>query len=483
MTGAKSPLRRVLREEHFPTGRKARMAASPGIDRQTFLAYLRQSGLVGHEQLHEIAQRYADLPRGRTVARALVHESILTRFQAERLLVGRTAGFLLGQYRILEQIGRGGMGRVYKAIHTAMDRIVAVKVLAPDVLAGDRASEMFLHEVRAVAQLVHPNIVTAFDASETSGRYYLVLEYVDGPTLDQLVRKQGPLSVGLACDYIRQAASGLQCAHARGMVHRDVKPANILVQRHGLNGDDSPGLVKISDFGLARLAAPTGAPPWQRAATIMTRENTVMGTPDYLSPEQSRNLHKADIRSDLYSLGCTFYFLLTGSAPFPGGTAMEKMIRHATEKPAPISDFRDDVPGEVIDIIDKLMAKHPNDRFQTPAELANALQPYAVSGPTPWAMPRATPVELSLEALKTADDKTIDYEEEVPPESDGELITSTSLPANGPATPRPANKLPARSLQAGSAARAGRRRSSLVAALAVIVGLMATAAVLALLLK
>src|SRR5436309_2577896 len=187
------------------------MTAHRSIDRQTFLAYLRQSGLVGEDQLTQLARQYADRTSARALARALVEDGILTRFQAERLLMGRTAGFLLGQYRILEQIGRGGMGRVYRAEHRTMKRIVALKVLASELLQTGRAVELFLHEVRAVSQLVHPNIVTAFDANEINGRYYLVLEYVDGPNLDQLVRKQGPLSVGLACDYIRHGANGLQC--------------------------------------------------------------------------------------------------------------------------------------------------------------------------------------------------------------------------------------------------------------------------------
>src|SRR5688572_27985793 len=151
------------------------MAAPPSIDRQTFLAYLRQSGLVGEADLADVARRHADKSRGRTVARALVQEGVLTRFQAERLLMGRTAGFLLGQYRILDQLGRGGMGRVYKAEHRTMGRMVALKVLAPDLLKTERAVELFLREVRAAARLVHPNVVTAFDANEVDGRYYLVL--------------------------------------------------------------------------------------------------------------------------------------------------------------------------------------------------------------------------------------------------------------------------------------------------------------------
>ena len=178
--------------------------------------------------------------------------------------------------------------------------------------------------------------------------------------------------MGQACDYVRQIAHGLQCAHLLGMVHRDVKPANILVQRRGLNGDDV-GLVKISDFGLARLHNPNAADEFSgHPGTIVTKDNTVMGTPDYLSPEQARSLHKTDIRSDLYSLGCTFYFLLTGQVVFPGGGTLDKLIRHGAEKAADVRDARPETPAEVAAIVAKLLAKHPPDRYQTPAELAAA---------------------------------------------------------------------------------------------------------------
>jgi serine/threonine-protein kinase len=368
------------------------MAAPRSVDRQTFLAYLRQSGLLTDAQLARVALKHAAQPRGRVIARALVEDGWLTRFQAERLLVGQTSGFILGQYRVLDELGRGGMGRVFKAEHRTMRRVVALKVLAPELLTTDRAIDLFLHEVRAYSHLVHPNVVTAYDANEANGRYYLVLEYVDGPNLDQLVRRQGRLSVGLACDYVRQVALGLEAAHQLGMVHRDIKPANILVQQRGLNGDDSPGLVKVSDFGLARLAQPASDDPDAPPLTIVTKDHTVMGTPDYLSPEQARCLHRTDIRSDLYSLGCTFYFLLTGQVPFPGGNQLDKMIRHATEAPQPLSAFRDDVPRAVAAIVDRLMAKQPDQRFQTPAELAEALEPFAVGAPTPWVRPGSNPL-------------------------------------------------------------------------------------------
>jgi serine/threonine-protein kinase len=449
------------------------MAAPPSIDRQTFLAYLRQSGLVTEEQLARASPALPESNRGRVLARALVERGLLTRFQAERLLVGRTAGFQLGQYRILEQLGRGGMGRVFKAEHRAMRRIVALKVLAAELLSTERAVELFLHEVRAAGRLVHPNIVTAYDANEAGGRYYLVLEYVDGPNLSQLVRAQGPLPVGLACDYVRQVAAGLECAHPLGMVHRDLKPSNLLVQRHGKGGDSAPGLVKISDFGLARLHAPALARPGDSVpGTILTQDNTVMGTPDYLSPEQARDLHDTDIRSDLYSLGCTFYFLLTGSVPFPGGSALDKMIRHSTEEPRPLGEFRPDVPAPVAAVVRRLMAKRPEDRFQSPAELAQALAPYAVSGPTPWAprppapLPEAEPERTPLPEEDSGD---------IVPASDGELSALASTVAGDPSpTPRETGE--------GMACKRGRRRwvwGAAIFALAALLGGLGTLACLA----
>ena len=389
------------------------MTVPLAINRHAFLSNVRRSGLLSDADLARVSERLPASDRGRVAARALVELGLLTRFQAERLLAGRTAGFVLGQYRILDQLGRGGMGRVFKAQHVQMGRVVAIKVLAPHVVKTATAQDLFAREVMAISQINHPNIVTALDANEMNGRFYLVLEFVDGPNLEQLVRQQGPLSVGLACDYILQAANGLQAAHAVGVVHRDVKPANLLLHRPGLS-DDAPGLVKVSDFGLARLLDADAKKP---AGTILVKENTVMGTPDYLSPEQARNLHKVDIRGDLYSLGCTFFFLLTGQPPFPGGTALEKIIRHNREEPPRLTDLRPDVPADVVKILDRLLAKHPDDRFQTPAGLAAALQPWAVSGPMPWAPPSsaatiidadATPLNADASSLVDGDSDPFD---------------------------------------------------------------------------
>jgi serine/threonine protein kinase len=443
--------------------RKRRMSAPRSIDRQTFLSYLRHSALVAADEVARIEARHSDKPRGRSVARALVEEGVLTRFQAERLLIGRTSGFVLGPYKILDHLGRGGMGRVYKAEHRTMGRLVALKVLANEVLSSERAVQLFLHEVRAAASLVHPNIVTAYDANHAGGRYYLVLEFVDGPNLDQLVRTQGPLSPGLACDYVLQVCSALQAATQRGMIHRDIKPANILVQWHGAAGDGAPGLVKVSDFGLARLAEAPSSTGMAGAAvgTLETRDNTVMGTPDYLSPEQARCLHRTDIRSDLYSLGCTFHFLLTGQPPFPGGTALDKLIRHSTEAPPPLSKFRPDVPDAVAAIVAKLMAKKPEDRFQAPEELAVALRPFAVSGPTPWEQPRQLELAEDGGAPRSGG-------EPLPGDEDLSALAAT-LPPGLDETPRPES--PSR-LYRRAGAETASIQLAVITAISIIAGLM-----------
>jgi serine/threonine-protein kinase len=375
------------------------MPVPQSISRDAFLANLRRSQLLADEQLAAVESQAVDSDRGRVLARVLVQQGLLTKFQAEQLLAGRTNGFNLGQYVILELIGKGGMGRVFKARHRTMGRIVAVKVLSPNLLKTDRAQEMFLREVRAVSRLIHPNIVTAYDANQTGSPYFLVMEYVDGPNLEQLVRKQGPLPIGLACDFIRQAAQGLQCAHALGMVHRDIKPGNLLLQRTGSDGQPTNGIIKLTDFGIARLSESSSLAGEDGAGAIVVRDNSVLGTPDYLSPEQARNLHQTDVRSDLYSLGCTIYYLLTGQVPFPGGTTLEKLVRHGVQEPTPVEHLRVDLPEGVVAIVKRLMAKNPDERFQMPAELVEVLMPFAVSGPAAWSDPRSGELLLPSDPL------------------------------------------------------------------------------------
>ncbi len=365
------------------------------VHRDAFLSNLEASGLLDPEELNAVLPRLPTTERGRVVARFLVQEGLLTRFQAENLLAGRVHGFVLGQYRILDELGRGGMGRVFKAEHVTMRRVVALKVLAAQLTRTEHARQLFQREVWAAAKLVHPHIVTAFDAQQAGDRFFLVLEYVEGPNLSALVREQGPLPIGQACEFVRQAALGLQHAHELGLVHRDIKPSNLLVQPPVGRGLDQGGVVKIADFGLARLAGGDAGEPAADPDTV------VMGTPDFLSPEQGRDLNAVDIRSDLYSLGCTFYFLLTGEVPYPGGTALEKLVRHAEAEPEPVEHLRPVVPPGVALILRRLMAKQPEDRFQTPAELAEVLEPFAEVRPVVWNAQRAAalPSNSSVDLL------------------------------------------------------------------------------------
>jgi len=401
------------------------------MDRQTFLANLRLSGLVEPAQLEEVTLLLPDTNRGRVIARDMVARGLITKFQAEMLLAGRTGGFQLGQYRILDQLGQGGMGRVFKAIHQTMHRVVALKVVTSQLVKTEQGRQLFMREVRAAACLMHPNIVTAYDANQIGDRHYMVMEFVDGPNLEQLVGQKGPLPVGQTCDFIRQAAIGLQFALENHMVHRDIKPANLLVQRAGGRARDSQCVVKILDFGLARLHQ-RNSEEEPGSNTILTKENLVMGTPDYLSPEQARDLHKVDIRSDLYSLGCTFFFLLTGQVPFPGGSTLEKLVRHGTEEVRSVESLRPDIPPPVAAIVHRLLAKQPAERFQTPAELASALGPFAVSSPGTWSDP--DPSRAFLEdrgGLGDEDSEPIIY---APGEDEASALVGT-LPSSLSETP------------------------------------------------
>jgi serine/threonine protein kinase len=355
------------------------MAAPAILDRDTFLQHLRASKLLTSQQFRLVIDKLGQVQEAREIAKALVSWKLLTKFQAKALLKGRATGFHLGPYRILDQLGQGGMGRVYKAIHQTMNRIVALKVLSPQVVKSERGQELFAREVQAAAQLQHPNIVMAFDANEIDGRHFLAMEYVDGPNLERHVKERGPLPIGLACEIAFQAANGLQHAHERGMVHRDIKPANLLLSQETKSDAVQ---VKILDFGLARLQQNDASLPGGK--TIVAKENSVMGTPDFLSPEQSRNLHDVDIRSDIYSLGCTFYYLLTGVVPFDGGSILDKVIRHNSEIAKPVNEVRADVPAAVAAIVGKMMEKEPAKRFQTPDELMDALAPFAAPAVAGW---------------------------------------------------------------------------------------------------
>lgn len=280
------------------------------------------------------------------------------------------------RYEILELIGRGGMGDVYKAQHKVMNRVVALKVIKPELVRNDAAVARFQREVQAAARLHHPRIVTAYDAEQAGNLHYLVMEFVDGVNLDEVIRDRGALPVAEACNYVQQAAEGLRQAHEHSMVHRDIKPHNLML---GPNGQ-----VRILDFGLAGFATESelidaDATHVEDNATTprqLTTMGSVMGTPDYIAPEQARDAHSADIRADIYSLGCTLYCLLTGEPPHRSDSVIEKLKAHAEHEPEAIDSVRVDVPEELADVVRRMMAKDPAERFQTPSEVADALAPF-----------------------------------------------------------------------------------------------------------
>jgi len=281
------------------------------------------------------------------------------------------------RYRVLELLGSGGMGAVYKAEHRRMERHVALKVMSAGLMTKPAMVERFQREVKAAARLTHANIVTAYDADQVGDAHFLVMEFVEGLSLAQHVQQRARLPIAQACDYIRQAALGLQHAFERGMVHRDIKPHNLMLT--------PGGQVKILDFGLARFvreaAGETESPAspatgGEAPAAGLTEVGMLMGTADFIAPEQANNPRRADIRADIYSLGCTLFFLLTGRVPFPEGTAMDKLMAHAEKTPMPLRKLRADVPADLARVVEKMMAKDPAQRYQTPAEAARVLAPF-----------------------------------------------------------------------------------------------------------
>jgi serine/threonine-protein kinase len=327
---------------------------------------LRDSGSLRAAQLHEIVESLQSrYHQPRLLAKELMQRGWLTPFQLNQIFLGRGQELLLGPYLLLERIGEGGMGQVFKAWHRLLDRIVALKVIRKDKLECPEAVQRFQREIQASSRLSHPNIVAAFDADEVDGTRFIALEYVEGTDLNKMVKQLGPLPIAQACDYMRQAAFGLQHAFERGLVHRDIKPSNLLVTQgpKGMGSWAEQGVVKILDMGLVRME---GANEEENA---LTNFQATLGTPVYITPEQARDAHSADIRSDLYSLGCTFYCLLTGRVPFPGVSAMEKLLKHWMEEPTPIEELRPETPTELAEIIYTLMAKKPEERYQRPIDL------------------------------------------------------------------------------------------------------------------
>jgi serine/threonine protein kinase len=324
-----------------------------------------QSGLVSVETLTPCweaipAEKRAALEHlDRRLARQAVLQNVLTLWQAQQLLAGRTSGFRVDRYVLLDLIGQGGMGRVYLARDTRLSRRVALKILSPERMNNPRAIARFQREARLGAQLQHENLVRIYDLGEIHGRYFLVMEFIEGKTIGAIIAAHGSILPPAAATLTRQVALGLEHAHRKGLVHRDVNPSNVLVTRDGI--------AKLADLGLAIDLTEVDR---------LTREGATVGTFDYLAPEQARYSHSVDNRSDIYSLGCSIYHMIAGHVPFPSPSRPEKLFAHQFLEPKPLEELIPDIAPGLVEVVRKMMRKLPNDRFATPLHVAQALEPF-----------------------------------------------------------------------------------------------------------
>jgi len=388
------------------------------------LAVLADKRLLKPEQYAELTEQlYPVCPDWQILGAELVYRGWLTAYQMQQVLEGTGRTLFLGSYVLLEPLGEGGMGKVFRARNWKLGKIVAVKVIRHDQVANESTVRRFRREILALSRFDHPNVVHAFDAGVCGSVRFYAMDYVPGIDLGRLVQRNGPLPIPDACNYVAQTAQALQHAHLLGLIHRDIKPSNLLLCTESRS-------IKLLDLGLARFRA--GDPEFSQ----VTRVGALVGTPDYISPEQVQDSHAADIRSDLYSLGCTFYYLLTGQGPFEHEAPIDKLFCHVREEPMPVEALRPDLPPELAAIIRRLMAKDPADRFQEPGELMNALTPLLQSGSDihPGALLRLgtgldhTPFPPGLGEKELAPTQVVSAED---------LQVLRSVPEDAPAVPSP----------------------------------------------
>jgi serine/threonine-protein kinase len=329
---------------------------------QHFAKQLEESGILDADTLRDFLPPKAQPKDTHELARELIRHKKLTRFQAEEAYRGKAQSLVLGNYILLDKIGAGGMGQVFRARHRLLDRVVAVKLLPTGMMQDRAVIERFEREVRAAGKLNHPNIVRAENADQANGIHFLVMEYVDGGDLSKRVKKQGPMSVAQAVDCVLQAARGLAYAHGVGVVHRDIKPANLLL--------DTKGVVKILDMGLARMTGEGTV----SSNPELTSTGTIMGTAQYMAPEQALDTRAADHRADIYSLGCTLYYLLAARAMYQGESVMRTIFAHREQPIPPLRDVRPEASGELDEIFRTMVAKDVDDRFQSMTELIQVLE-------------------------------------------------------------------------------------------------------------
>jgi len=338
---------------------------------ESFLDYVERSELVEPATLQTALDEFKQSQGGEMptdadlLANFLIDRKLLTSWHVEKLMEKRYRGFSLGKYRMLRLIGSGGMSTVYLAEHKLMHRQRAIKVLPKRRVNDSSYLARFHLEAQATSQLDHPNIVRCYDVDNEGDTHYIVMEFIEGKDLNTIVKQEGPLPLELACNYIAQSAEGLAHAHEKGLIHRDVKPANLLV--------DTKGIVKILDLGLALFSDEA-----QASLTVEHNEN-VLGTADYLAPEQAVNSHKVDHRADIYGLGCSLYFVLTGRPPFPDGTLAQRIAKHQSQMPDDIRKLRADCPRDLADICVKMMQKRAEKRYASMREVADALEGWLVN--------------------------------------------------------------------------------------------------------
>lgn len=347
-----------------------------------FVEILSKSNLLSGEQLEKVRSR-TGIEKPRAIADELIEKGLLTEWQARQLLAGKTRLFL-GKYKLLDMLGQGGMGAVFKAVQPSTGRVVALKVVSREALKDRSAVTRFQREIRAAAALEHPNIVAAYDADCVKDTYFLAMEYVEGHDLKRWIRKPGKLPIDWCCECIRQAADALQYAHERGMVHRDIKPANLLVVQRSAA---EPPVVKIVDLGLARAVGESAQ------EGELTKTGQLLGSPDYIAPEQARNTKGADIRADIFSLGCTLFEMLTGKVPFTGDNVMEKLMARVMQDAPPARSLRPDVPPALEAVVARMLVRDVTQRYQTPAEVAHALAQFTSSVQTGLAGPESPRAE------------------------------------------------------------------------------------------
>jgi serine/threonine protein kinase len=350
---------------------------------------LARSRLLTPEQVRGLYQRWRGEARDAADLDAfrqwLVAGGHVTEYQTRQMLRGHVDHFFFGPYKILERVGKGRMAGVYKAVHT-LGQLVAIKVLPPSKARDPQLLARFQREARLALKLKHPNVVRAFQAGDLDGLHYLVMEYLDGETLEEVLRRRGPLPPAEAARLLYQALLGLQHLHEQGMIHRDLKPGNLMLLG-GAPASTQQATVKIMDIGLGKALFDEGAPPGGPGNFELTNQGSLLGTPDYMAPEQARNAQAADIRSDIYSLGCTLYQTLAGQVPFPETNLVRQLMRHATEPPRRLRPLNPAVPDGLQQIVDWMMAKDPAARYPTPERAAQALQVFLAAGADAPAQP------------------------------------------------------------------------------------------------